>query len=136
MDLIRLVNRNDWTEIKNLCDQGLIDVNARDLCGRTALMAACFLDQLHIVQLLCEQGSVDLELRDYKYKRTALAWAINDSRFAVVEYICSRGAKVNGLTSRHWQFQRLLDKQQFRYNLLVLVDHIQIELLRCVHSWI
>ena len=136
MDLIRAAARGSLSGVKRLCDQGLVEINAVNDCDETALMVACYLDQLDIVQVLCEQGSVDLELRDYNYKRTALAWAINHSRFAVVEYLCSRGAKVNGLTSRHWQFQRLLDKQQFRYNLLVLVGHIQIELLRKVHEWI
>ena len=111
------------------------NVNVQDYCGRTALMLAMDHGQYPIVVELCRLGA-DLELQD-KHHQTALVRAARRDQYAMLKEICKHGAKVPlPLYTSSSEIKALLAKQQFRHNVLVLVDHIQIELLRHVHSWI
>ena len=164
MDLIKACKRGDTECIKRrLC--GLVDVNFQDQYGKTALMWACVTSHPDIVKLLCEHGAnpdiqdnsrftalmwaiinhrssivqelctCNLELKDHG-GRTALTWAVTVNDYECVKQLCIKGARVVRGATVNLHILQLLTKQQFRGNVLVLVGHIQIELLRCVHEWI
>ena len=112
--------------------------------GATLLVWAVFKGHLYIVYELCEAGAdVDLPTdRGLTPLMNALCMhevcnllAEIDRLFVLLE-ICKGGAKVGTATSKFPEMQTLLTKQQFRHNILVLVDHIQVNILRGVRKWI
>ena len=117
---------NNIRLVKELCDRGA-DVDVQDHNGVNALMVA---DDIRIVKELCDRGA-NLNAQD-RNGYTALSWAAyyRDGTQITTE-LCTRGAKVYCASTN-----KVLIKQQFRRNVLVLVGFLQIDLLRCVHSWI
>ena len=130
MDLIRASSRGNLKLVKKLCDQ-VVNVDEQNEGGWTALMVA---GHLGVVKELCDRGGANLEIAAYNGK-TALSWNVTWDDILVKE-LCKRGAKPLFREARSFEMRTLLTKQQFRRNILVLVDFIQIELLRKVHEWI
>ena len=131
MELMQASRRGDLDRVKCLCDEGA-DVNFQDSSGRTALMLT---NGLRVVNELCDRGA-NLEIVDNE-GRTALSWCIMYDDILGAKELFKRGAKPvysDGLLRS--LNMPLFTKQAFRRNVLVLVGHIQIELLRSVHQWI
>ena len=129
MDLITAVNGWDLERVIELCDQG-VNVDFQRADGATALMLA---SEVLIVKELCDRGA-NLEIQD-KQGRTALVWCVIFNDLPAAKELCKRGAKAVDTDSPYDTVRALLTAQQFKRNVLVLVDHIQIEILRCVHKW-
>ena len=127
MDLIRAVLNHDLALVKELCD----NVDFQDDEGLTALMYA---DDVEILNELCDRGA-NLEIED-EGGWTALDWYTVYDRIRLATALCQRGAKPDRVIPRSRELRTLFKKQQFKRNVLVLVGHIQTDLLRCVHKWI
>ena len=157
--LILAAGRDDLDIVRMLCDKGA-DVNTGDKYGRTALMLASERGYLEVVRMLCDKGA-DVDVQD-KYGFNALRCAIYRTELEIVKELCTRGAKVarrsgvfpaqsyleviedrlsRGLVVpesilKSYQINQILATQHFKWNVMVLVGHIQVELLRKVHEWI
>ena len=117
--------------VKQVCDKGLVNVNYQNEEGIAALMLT---SEPSIIKELCERGA-NVDIQDNK-GRTPLGWCVMFNDLPAAKELCKRGAKVVDIVSFYGAMHVLLTKQQFRHNVLVLVGFLQIELLRCVHSWI
>ena len=119
-------------QVKQLCDQG-VNIDAQDDWGNTALMIAAYHGQLEIVKELCDRDA-DLELKT-KGGATALSTAAAFAPFDILKELCKRGAKVSGtVVPGSPTAQQFLTKQQFRWNLVVLMDILPVQIVREIHK--
>ena len=69
LDLLDAVDNGDVPSVERLIAQDNnndIDVNARDVYGRTALTQACLVNNARMVHFLLEQGGADANVPDQK----------------------------------------------------------------------
>lgn len=88
--LMYLANEGDWEGIRELLDSG-IDVNFKDVDGRTALHVAACQSRTDVVQLLLQRGA-DVNLED-RWGSTPLADAIFYKNHEVIKLLEEHGAK-------------------------------------------
>ena len=123
----------------------------------SALMSASSHGRTWMVRMLCDKGA-KLDIKN-QYGSTALGYAVAYRELDCVEELCKRGARVFDYVlpqyvldmkgeyvnkgqampkylSKCYKIHQVLTKQCFSHNLLVLIDHIQINILRGVHKWI
>ncbi len=89
---IAAATKGDIKAVKDFLDKG-INVNARDINGRTALMIAVYDESKDIVEMLINAGA-DVNAHD-KYGLTSLHWAAEKGHTNIVEMLIKAGADVN-----------------------------------------
>ena len=131
MDLVEAARRGDLRLVKELCDDANVDF--RDEHGESALSWAVCRDDLTMVKYLCERGA-DVNIV-FNYGLSLLQYALECRDEEIFKELCKRGAKPCHTIFALPHLQIILLRQGFRRNILVLVGHIQIDLLRVVHGW-
>ena len=149
MDLIIAVRQGHLGRVREILDKGA-DVETRGPHGHTLLILALLHQRFDLVQELCERGAnVDeTDTRGWTTLKRAVEtldimqndWVLPPLRLQytrILKLVCRKGARVFDAGSSVPSIQTLLIKQQFRHNVLVLVDEsiLSIDLLRCVHQF-
>ncbi|NXG68497.1 RN5A ribonuclease, partial [Baryphthengus martii] len=76
-----------------LLDQG-VDVNAKDECGKTALILAVEMQSPDLVKALLEKGETDPDDADEE-GNTALMVAVNKNDYNITKLLCEKGARTD-----------------------------------------
>ena len=134
MDLIQAV-KDGWVQnVKCLCDESMVNLDAQDEYGKTALFYAVEFGNNGIVKELCDRGA-NLEVKD-RCGHTALSYGVHLKYRRCIKILCSKGAKVHDAHSNSPAIKEILTKQQFRHNLVVLIGHLPTQIVREIHKWI
>ena len=103
LDLLDAVDNGDVPSVERLIAQDNnndIDVNARDIYGRTALTEACVVNNARIVRFLLEQGGADSNVPDQKgwtpLHHACYRWWANPE---IVRLLLEHDAAVNAVTN-------------------------------------
>lgn len=104
-ELLAAAERGDMKTITNLLDKGLVDVNAANERGRTALLLAVWQNKTEAAKVLIDKGA-DVKHSD-TYGDTALMLAAKKCSFEVTQLLIDKGADVNaankhGATALIW----------------------------------
>ena len=99
-DLLKAVNADDISRIKNLLNEGL-DVNGMNEDGWSALMVAASKGSMEILKLLIENGAA-LDVKNRQGGQTALIFAAHWGHTEVVRYLIAKGANLNVQMDDGW----------------------------------
>jgi uncharacterized protein len=102
-DLFGAVSIDDLRDVRRLVQDGVVDPNATDAKGDTALIAAIRSDAQRVSEYLIANKKVDVD-RTNASLETPMMIAAYRSRKDVVEKLIARGAEVNrtGWTALHY----------------------------------
>ncbi|XP_078367744.1 ankyrin repeat and SAM domain-containing protein 6-like isoform X2 [Oculina patagonica] len=92
--IIQAARSGNLASVKDLLDEGEVDINARDDNGATPLMYAAMVGHSAIVQLLIQNGA-DVDKQDKASGWTALMQATYYGHKAVVKLLIDSGANVS-----------------------------------------
>ena len=131
MDLITI---NKYHEFKRDCESPMVDK------GTTPLMLAALYGYPDVIVYICDKGVTELNAKTVQ-GNTALELAVLNNNIVSVCRLCERGAKVYHISdilsgSKRHIIRSVLTIQQFRWNCVVLMDILPVQLVRKVHKWI
>jgi hypothetical protein len=90
-DLLAATRKGDVAAVKALLDRGA-NVNSKSAYGSTPLFFACDRGNVEMVKLLLERGA-DVNVEDTFYHFSALGWAMQKDRVAIMKLLLDHGAK-------------------------------------------
>lgn len=114
-------NENDLIEcLKLVSNFDQININSKDRSGLTALMYACTMGYLKIVEFLIEHGA-DIEITDNQNGETALFFAVRYNHVDVVKLLLSSGADGNATDKRCQTVHRIAENKNM-VDILILLN--------------
>ena len=112
-ELFKAVRMDDYMKVVLCLDKGA-DINARDIHGDTALLAATRSGQEIMVAVLLSKGA-NIHATD-KFGYTSLLWAVRNNHKSIVALLLERGANIDdkdafvllAVKLRHYEILKLL----------------------------
>ena len=118
---LKSAENGNFKKIKECLANG-VDVNARDICGYTALMLASKKGHFEIVKYLVEHGA-DVNVQD-NWDWTALINASHNGHLEIVKYLVANGADVNAKNDSGWTALEMSKTDEIWEYLKPKVSHI------------
>jgi len=116
-----LCNETDLLDcLKLLARFDIIDINAKDRAGFTALIYACSNGWLKIVDFLINHGA-DIEIKDNQRGETALFFAVRSNNINIVNLLLSCGANKNATDKKSETVYRIAQNKNM-INILMMLN--------------